>query len=75
MQTLPEHVGRYQRDAPVRDVKVLAVRFGIDAHAQSRRNARAFVDDHAMQHRAAWLVENRQFPVDTSGRRYPWPLV
>jgi uncharacterized repeat protein (TIGR03843 family) len=29
----------------------------------------------AMQERAQWLVENQVFPVDHSGRRYPWPLV
>ena len=29
----------------------------------------------AVDERAAWLVEHRQFPVDPSGRRYPWPLV
>lgn len=29
----------------------------------------------ALTHRAAWLLEHRQFPVDDSGRRYPWPLV
>jgi uncharacterized repeat protein (TIGR03843 family) len=29
----------------------------------------------AFSERAAWLVEHRQFPVDPSGRRYPWPLV
>jgi uncharacterized repeat protein (TIGR03843 family) len=29
----------------------------------------------AMQERALWLAEHQQFPVDPSGRRYPWPLV
>ena len=29
----------------------------------------------AMQERAKWVVEHREFPVDESGRRYPWPLV
>jgi hypothetical protein len=29
----------------------------------------------ALQERAGWLVERPVFPVDTSGRRYPWPLV
>ncbi len=29
----------------------------------------------AMRDRAAWLLEHRRFPVDESGRRYPWPLV
>jgi uncharacterized repeat protein (TIGR03843 family) len=29
----------------------------------------------AVQERAAWVVEHPRFPVDTSGRRYPWPLV
>ncbi|MCE9623594.1 MAG: SCO1664 family protein [Actinomycetia bacterium] len=29
----------------------------------------------ALQERARWVVEHREFPVDESGRRYPWPLV
>jgi len=29
----------------------------------------------AIQERAQWVVENRVFPTDASGRRYPWPLV
>lgn len=29
----------------------------------------------AIQERAQWVVEHRVFPVDNSGRRYPWPLV
>ena len=29
----------------------------------------------AMQKRAEWLAENPVFPVDQSGRRYPWPMV
>jgi uncharacterized repeat protein (TIGR03843 family) len=29
----------------------------------------------ALQERAGWVVEHPVFPVDTSGRRYPWPLV
>jgi len=29
----------------------------------------------ALHERAAWLLEHRRFPVDPSGRRYPWPLV
>lgn len=29
----------------------------------------------AFSERAAWLLEHRRFPVDPSGRRYPWPLV
>lgn len=29
----------------------------------------------AMQERAQWLVEHPVFPVDHTGRRYPWPLV
>ena len=35
------------------------------------------VDDEveALQERAQWIVENPVFPVDNSGRRYPWPLV
>jgi uncharacterized repeat protein (TIGR03843 family) len=29
----------------------------------------------AMQKRAEWLEKNPVFPVDQSGRRYPWPMV
>jgi uncharacterized repeat protein (TIGR03843 family) len=29
----------------------------------------------AMQKRAEWLADNPVFPVDGSGRRYPWPMV
>ena len=29
----------------------------------------------AIQERAQWAVDQRVFPVDNSGRRYPWPLV
>ena len=29
----------------------------------------------AMQERAQWIVDHPRFPVDTTGRRYPWPLV
>ena len=29
----------------------------------------------AMQKRAEWLTENPVFPIDQSGRRYPWPMV
>ncbi len=29
----------------------------------------------SVQERAAWVVEQPVFPVDRSGRRYPWPLV
>ncbi|MGA9276673.1 SCO1664 family protein [Ilumatobacter sp.] len=29
----------------------------------------------AIQGRAAWMVEERRFPTDPTGRRYPWPLV
>jgi uncharacterized repeat protein (TIGR03843 family) len=29
----------------------------------------------AMQERAQWVVDHPVFPVDHSGRRYPWPLV
>jgi uncharacterized repeat protein (TIGR03843 family) len=29
----------------------------------------------ALQQRASWLVEHRIFPIDPTGRRYPWPLV
>jgi len=29
----------------------------------------------ALRQRAEWIVEQGAFPVDNSGRRYPWPLV
>jgi len=29
----------------------------------------------AVQGRAAWMVKERRFPTDDTGRRYPWPLV
>ena len=38
----------------------------------------ALLDDDevaALQHRATKLVTERRFPADTSGHRYPWPLV
>lgn len=38
----------------------------------------ALLDDvevEAIQGRAAWMVKERRFPTDPSGRRYPWPLV
>jgi hypothetical protein len=29
----------------------------------------------AIRERARWLTDAGRFPVDPSGRRYPWPLV
>jgi len=29
----------------------------------------------AVRERASWIVDHPRFPVDSSGRRYPWPLV
>ena len=29
----------------------------------------------AIQERAQWVVDHHVFPVDSTGRRYPWPLV
>jgi hypothetical protein len=29
----------------------------------------------ALQERAQWVAANPVFPVDQSGRRYPWPIV
>jgi uncharacterized repeat protein (TIGR03843 family) len=29
----------------------------------------------AMQERARWVLEHPVFPIDTTGRRYPWPMV
>ena len=33
------------------------------------------VEVEAIRGRAAWCVKERVFPTDSSGRRYPWPLV
>lgn len=38
----------------------------------------ALLDDDevvAIQERAEWLLQQGKFPVDETGRRYPWPLV
>ena len=38
----------------------------------------ALLDDDevsAIQERAGWLLRHGEFPIDESGRRYPWPLV
>ncbi len=38
----------------------------------------ALLDDEevaAIQERAEWLLQQGEFPIDESGRRYPWPLV
>ena len=39
--------------------------------------AALLVDDEvaAIQERAEWLLQQGEFPIDESGRRYPWPLV
>jgi hypothetical protein len=29
----------------------------------------------AITERAKWLFDGAQFPIDPSGRHYPWPLV
>jgi len=29
----------------------------------------------AIQERAEWLLQQGEFPIDQTGRRYPWPLV
>lgn len=41
------------------------------------RVAALLTDDEslALQERAQWLIDHPVFPVDQSGRRYPWPLV
>ncbi len=33
------------------------------------------VEVEAIQGRAAWMVKERRFPTDETGRRYPWPLI
>ena len=38
----------------------------------------ALLDDdeiEALQHRARILTKDPTLPVDTTGRRYPWPMV
>ncbi len=35
----------------------------------------ADVEVEAIAERAQWIIEHPVLPVDTSGRRYPWPLV
>jgi uncharacterized repeat protein (TIGR03843 family) len=47
------------------------------AHAVPLDIAALLAEDEveALQERAAWVVGHPRFPVDTSGRRYPWPLV
>ena len=30
---------------------------------------------HALQERVQWRLDHPEFPVDNSGRRYPWPIV
>jgi len=38
----------------------------------------ALLDDDevtAIQERAEWLLQRGEFPIDETGRRYPWPLV
>jgi len=38
----------------------------------------ALLDDdevEAIQERADWLLQRGEFPIDETGRRYPWPLV
>lgn len=39
--------------------------------------ATLLVDDEveAIQGRATWMLRERRFPTDPTGRRYPWPLV
>lgn len=41
-------------------------------------NVAALLSDdevEAIQRRAAWMIRERRFPTDPTGRRYPWPLV
>lgn len=41
-------------------------------------NLAALLDDgevESLQRRVLYLLENRRFPVDHSGRRHPWPLI
>jgi hypothetical protein len=39
--------------------------------------AELLADDEveALRERAAWLLDRGTFPVDRTGRAYPWPLV
>jgi uncharacterized repeat protein (TIGR03843 family) len=62
-------------DQPVPDVLVTAAEELVDRVPLSL--AALLVDEEveAMQERAQWIVDHPVFPVDHSGRRYPWPLV
>src|SRR5690349_22257082 len=53
MQPLPEHFGRDEGDAFVGDVKTPAVFFRIYTHLEAGWDARAAIDDHALEHCAA----------------------
>ena len=56
------------------DLVTLAARI---AAAVPLEIAALLADDEvaAIAERARWVVEHPTFPVDSSGRRYPWPLV
>jgi uncharacterized repeat protein (TIGR03843 family) len=61
-QPVPDHlveVAARLADTPPLDVATLLVDEEVEA----------------MQERAQWIVDHPVFPVDHSGRRYPWPLV
>ena len=61
-QPVPDHlveVATRLADTPPLDVATLLVDEEVEA----------------MQERAQWIVDHPVFPVDHSGRRYPWPLV
>jgi uncharacterized repeat protein (TIGR03843 family) len=52
-------------------------RVGRIAHSVPLSIATLLADDEveALAERARWVVDHPLLPVDTSGRRYPWPLV
>src|SRR6185437_13291848 len=53
LERLAEHGGSDERHSLVRHVEALAILFGIDPRVKSWRDARALVDDHAGEDRAA----------------------
>jgi uncharacterized repeat protein (TIGR03843 family) len=60
---------------PIPDHLVTAVQSVCDTPPLAVATLLADDEVNAMLERGAWLLEHRRFPVDPSGRRYPWPLV
>ena len=60
---------------PVPDVYVTAAEELLERIPLDVATLLADDEVQAMQERAQWIVDHREFPVDDTGRRYPWPLV